>query len=156
MFKMNGQTIRTGPIYRDFKEGPPYSFPVIVATDDLDKIIQGGEIAIFECWGTSCMTGVLGSTWFQLNTMIFKHVVFQKYEHPHVDDEDYVTAFFTADEIWQVSGTLMEEVPYDKRELGISFFPRTPTFNPANMKKMSWQEERTWKLVKGEWKECCT
>lgn len=159
VFKINDHVIRTGhpklpPCTGDERiEGPPYHFSIIVDKEHLDKLIQGGEIATFEEWGTSCIDCW---TWFQHPIQVFKYVVFQKYEHlvdDYADAENsYVTVFFTADEMLQINGTFMEEVPHEPNS-DWKLAPRGPSLSPENMKEMSWAPKLTWKLVDGFWKE---
>lgn len=101
--------------------------------------------------GTSC----IGSTWFQNPIQIFEFVVFQKYEHlieNYTNTEiNYVTVFFTADEMWHINGTLMEEMLHEPDQPCHQKSGSSPLFQ--NIKKMTWKEEKAWKLINGEWEE---
>ncbi len=154
-FKINGHTVQTGrpKLYSPYEgaeriEGPPYHFNIFTDKENLEYMIQGDKLVIFEEWGTPCCDVW---TWYQHPIQIFKQVVFQKYEHL-IDDyvDSYVKAFFTADEIWWINGTLMEEIPKDKFNNDWNLAPRSPT-RGVNVKKMAWQEEKVWTLIDGQY-----
>lgn len=159
IFTIDGQTMRTGrpkadrPYGGDEKiAGPPYHFNIITDKENLEKLIQGGQLVTFEEWGTSCIDCW---TWYQQPIQVFKYVVFQKYEHWTDDytslEDGLIKAFFTADEMWQIDANLMEEIP--KSEFGNDWnrTPRCPSLHPSNQKEMSWGSKRCHKLINGEW-----
>lgn len=152
VFTIDGQHMRTGrpKLDRPYAggeriEGPPYHFNIVTDKENLEHLIKGGQLVTFEEWGTSCC---IGWTWFQLPIQLFERVVFHKYEHL-IDDyaateNDYVMAFFTADEMWRINGTLMEEIPHEPNQ---PWSGSSPMFQ--NVKKMAWQEGKAWKLING-------